>query len=101
MTDRTLPMWGVSPKPPIAGEVADLASLAHDFAFVAELCHELLSNSDSEPPVRRGLWEAVVISYNRAFVEGRGHGEQKRLRLPQGALDVLSDELRETPDLLT
>lgn len=103
--DEGVPAWLLAPARQIKGLIADLDSMTRDFEFVAAACGKLLEAGDSpdDAVVARALWEAVVISYNRAFASGVSHGSDapgSRTRIPNQAVEGLSPELRAVHDNL-
>lgn len=72
-------MYGKGISGPLPGTIADVASLASDFAFAQEafarVAQEVLDDT-----VRRALWDAGIVAYRRGFTGGRGFLQQHRGR---------------------
>jgi len=97
---------GVAKNPSIqhlAGEFADLLSIAQDLAFTSAAARRIstLNEDDNEGVLLRSLWWASIVAYRRCFTSGRGHGLVKRSRLivPEATIEELSPSMREIHDL--
>ncbi len=61
---------------PVAAEYADLVSITHDLAFVANACERLCTEIakpeiDSDPVITQALWTAALVTYARCFATGK------------------------------
>jgi hypothetical protein len=62
---------------PSAQELADLASIFQDLAFVIECCDrllDLLESSDRDPVMAQALWSSALVAYVRCFGSGKRFG---------------------------
>jgi len=88
----------------LAGEYADLLSIAQDLTFASAAARRLstLDQVDDDGVLQRSLWGAAIVAYRRCFTNGRGHGfvKRSRLKVPKTTIDELGPTMREIHDLV-
>ena len=86
----------------MAGEYADLLSIAQDLAFASGAARHFssLGAEDENGVLHRAFWWSSVVAYRRCFTTGRGHGlfQRSRLTVPPSIIESLSPQMRAVHD---
>ena len=95
-----VPMWGLLLGGPGPARLADLRSILMDIVFAGDAFGRVaeldVDDPNTDPSVRRALWDAGVIAYRRGFTSGKALlAKAQREQLPQAVIDGLEPALQQ------